>query len=196
MDDASSRGSAIVVVSGLPRSGTSLMMSMLEAGGLELLTDGVRRADPDNPNGYFEFERVKGLECGDHTWLEDAEGKAVKVISALLEHLPPGREYKVIFMSRRLAEVIASQDKMLARRGQPSSPEDRDRITALLQKHLLRVHGWLSAQPNIHVLDVDYNKLLEDPAPQIEQVNGFLGGGLNLERMAGVVRPDLYRNRA
>lgn len=196
LDEASSRGNAIVVVSGLPRSGTSLMMSMLEAGGLELLTDGVRRADPDNPTGYFEFERVKGLEYGDQAWLEDAEGKAVKVISALLEHLPPGREYKVIFMNRRLAEVIASQDKMLARRGQPSSAEDQDRISELLQKHLLRVHGWLSAQSNIHVLDVDYNELLEDPTPQIEQVNGFLGGSLSLERMAGVVRTDLYRNRA
>ena len=196
MDDASSRRSAIVVVSGLPRSGTSLMMSMLEAGGLELLTDGARKADPDNPNGYFEFERVKGLECGDHTWLDEAEGKAVKIISALLEHLPPAREYNVIFMNRRLAEVVASQDKMLARQGQPSNPKDRDRISELLQKHLLRVHGWLAAQANTRTLDVDYNELLEDPWPQIEQVNGFLGGGLNLERMADVVLPNLYRNRA
>jgi hypothetical protein len=196
MNEASSRRNAIVVISGLPRSGTSLMMSMLEAGGLELLTDGVRTADPDNPNGYFEFERVKGLESGDYAWLADAEGKAVKIISALLEHLPPTREYDVVFMNRRLAEVVASQDKMLTRRGQPSNPEERDRIAELLQKHLLKVHGWLSAQPNIRALDVNYNELLEDPAPQIEQVSRFLGGGLNLERMAGVVRPDLYRNRA
>jgi hypothetical protein len=99
-------------------------------------------------------------------------------------------------MNRRLAEVIASQDQMLARRGQPSNPEDRGHISELLQKHLARVHDWLAAQSNIHTLDVDYNELLEDPTPQIEQVNGFLGGGLDLERMADVVRPDLYRNRA
>jgi hypothetical protein len=113
----------VVVVSGLPRSGTSLMMQMLEAGGITVLTDGIREPDEDNPRGYYEFERVKALPKGDYEWLESARGKAVKVVSALLEYLPPEYNYKVIFMHRRMEEILASQRKMLIRRGK--NPEAR-----------------------------------------------------------------------
>jgi hypothetical protein len=108
----------IVVVSGLPRSGTSMMMKMLEAGGIPVLTDYEREADEDNPKGYFEFERVKNLKDGDDAWLPQAKGKVVKVIAALLTDLPSSYEYEVIFMRRAMPEILASQRQMLIRRGE------------------------------------------------------------------------------
>jgi hypothetical protein len=185
----------IVVVSGLPRSGTSMMMRMLEAGGLPILTDEVRRADADNPEGYFEFERVKQLDKGDRDWLSEAQGKAVKVISALLEHLPPDHAYRVIFMHRHMEEILASQRKMLERRGGPASEANDARLAALFEKHLARVQAWLAAQPNMTVLDVDYNALLSDPLSQSQAISRFLDGILDTGRMVAVVNPALYRNR-
>ncbi len=185
----------ITVVSGLPRSGTSMIMKALEAGGMAVLTDGLRVADPDNPKGYYEFERVKALSKGDHDWLPEAEGKVVKVISALLEHLPADYTYRVIFMHREMAEVLASQRKMLARRGEAADAVADEELARLFEKHLRKVRGWLAAQPNIAVLDIDYNRMLLDPGPYISQVNAFLGNGLDVTKMATVVDPDLYRNR-
>jgi len=186
----------ITVVSGLPRSGTSLMMKMLEAGGMPVLTDNVRAADPDNPLGYYEFERVKALPKGDYGWLPEAQGKAVKIISALLEHLPAGYHYRVIFMQRHMAEILASQRKMLERRGEAAETVSDEQLAQLFKKHLRKVKAWLSAQPHMAVLDVDYNGLVADPWPYARQVNAFLGGGLDIERMIEVVDPRLYRNRA
>ena len=112
----------IVVVSGLPRSGTSMMMQMLEAGGMEVMTDGLRAADEDNLKGYFEYETVKALHT-DRNWLPEARGKAVKIISELLKYLPETQTYRIIFLRRALEEVLASQDRMLVRRGvQPGGP--------------------------------------------------------------------------
>ena len=113
----------IVVVSGLPRSGTSLMMQMLQAGGMPLLIDDLRPADTDNPNGYWEYEPVKRLQQ-DNSWIPQAEGKAVKVVSALLQYLPPQHTYKIIFMQRPMQEVLASQTVMLERRGEQSGKAD------------------------------------------------------------------------
>ncbi|HEY79612.1 MAG TPA: sulfotransferase family protein [Anaerolineae bacterium] len=185
----------VVIVSGLPRSGTSMMMKMLEAGGMDLVIDGMRVADEDNPKGYYEFERVKQLDKGDVAWVADARGKAVKVISALLEHLPPEYEYKVLFMNRKMPEVLASQRKMLARRGERSDISD-ERLAGLLRKHVNQVKLWLAQQPNFEMLDLDYNAMLADPEPWVERINAFLGGELNARAMAEVVDPALYRNRA
>ncbi|MDW8316999.1 MAG: sulfotransferase domain-containing protein [Anaerolineae bacterium] len=186
----------VVVVSGLPRSGTSMMMRMLEAGGLPVLTDRLRAADEDNPKGYYEFERVKQLDKGDHAWLPEAQGKAVKVISALLEHLPPDYPYRVIFVERRMEEVLASQKKMLARRGEPTDRVSDEEMARLFAKHLQKVKLWLSAQPNFRVLYVDYNRMVADPWPYVRQINQFLDGRLDEARMVEVVDPALYRNRA
>jgi hypothetical protein len=185
----------VIVVSGLPRSGTSMMMKMLEAGGLSILTDQVRSADIDNPKGYYEFERVKQLDKGDHAWLVDAQGKVVKVISALLEHLPPDYPYRVVFVERQIDEVLASQKKMLARRGEPTDRVSDEEMARLFAKHVHKVKLWLSAQPNCAVLYVDYNRMLADPLPYVRQVNQFLGNKLDEARMAQVVDPELYRNR-
>lgn len=186
----------ITIVLGLPRSGTSMMMQMLEAGGMAVLTDGIRQTDADNPRGYYEFERVKQLPKGDHAWLAEAQGKAVKVIAALLEHLPSGYAYRVIFMHRRMEEILASQRKMLVRRGEDADKVSDEEMARLFEKHLLRVRAWLATRPDMAVLDVEYNRLLADPRPYVEQVNRFLGGELDVDSMMEVVDPGLYRNRA
>jgi len=171
-----------------------MMMRMLEAGGMPVLTDRIRTADEDNPQGYYEFERVKQIEQ-DQGWLEDAKGKAVKMIAALLKHMPGDYQYKVVFMRRNIQEILASQRQMLLRRGEPTDTVSDERMAALFAQHLQRVEAWLSAQPNVEVLYVDYNQMLRQPAMHAAEVNRFLGHKLDLERMAAVVEPDLYRQR-
>lgn len=186
----------ITVVSGLPRSGTSMMMKMLEAGGLPPVTDQIRTADSDNPKGYYEFERVKQLDKGDTAWLPEARGKVVKVISALLKHLPPGEQYRVIFVRRNMNEILASQRKMLINRGEDPDKQDDAQMAQLFVKHLSQVENWLADQPNIKVLYIQYSDILENPLPKITQINDFLGGTLNTTQMAEAIDPSLYRNRA
>jgi hypothetical protein len=185
----------ITIVSGLPRSGTSMMMKMLVAGGVPALTDALREADADNPKGYFEFERVKQMDKGDTAWLADAKGKAVKVISALLRHLPADHQYRVLFMRRSMPEILASQKKMLDNRGEDADTMDDEKMAELFGKHLQSVEQWLRAQANIAVLDVHYSDILSDPLHEIGRINAFLGGELDTRKMATVVDPELYRNR-
>jgi len=184
----------INIVSGLPRSGTSLMMSMLEAGGLGLLIDGIRTPDEDNPKGYFEFERVRQIEH-DQAWLPDAQGKAVKMIAELLRHLPATYSYKVIFMRRSMQEILASQRQMLIRRGEPTDKVSDEVMARLYAGHLQQVQEWIAQRPNVDVLHISYNDLLADPTPQAEAIKQFLGGGLDVERMVNAIDPSLYRQR-
>lgn len=184
----------IVVVSGLPRSGTSMMMKMLEAGGLTLLTDGQREADEDNLGGYYEFEQVKKV-AQDASWLELARGKAVKVISRLLYELPKTYNYRVIFMQRHLDEVLASQQQMLVRRGRADGGEGDAELKKLFQKHLDEIGKWLGEQANFAVLYVNYNAMLSQPGLKVQEVVRFLGGGLDAGKMSAVVDQRLYRQR-
>jgi hypothetical protein len=186
---------AVVVVSGLPRSGTSMLMSMLDAGGIPPITDHIRTADEDNPKGYYEFERVKALDKGDTAWVSDAQGKSVKVISALLKYLPPEYQYKIIYVRRNMQEILASQRKMLVRRGEDPDKVDDAQMAALFEKHVSQVESWLREQPNIQVLYEHYSDILADPEKEARRINDFLGGRLQVERMAEAVDPDLYRNR-
>lgn len=182
----------ITIVSGLPRSGTSMMMKMLAAGGVEPLTDNLRTADEDNPKGYFEFERVKQIE-DDKSWLEDARGRVVKLISALLRHLPATYKYKIIFMRRAMPEILASQRQMLIRRGEPADAVSDEKMAAMFEKHVAQVEAWLAAQPNIDVLYVSYNEVLNDSRSHAERINHFLGGALQVDEMVSVVDRTLYR---
>ncbi len=186
---------AITIVSGLPRSGTSMMMKMLEAGGMPVLTDHQRAPDEDNPKGYYEFERVKKLPEGDYAWLPEARGRVVKVISALLEHLPTDYDYRVIFMQRKMEEILASQKQMLLRANKPDEGISDDDLAAMYARHLASVQAWLAARPNFRVLYVDYNDLLVRPESHIPQINRFLGGRLDTDKMTYVVDPSLYRQR-
>ena len=190
------RGRPVVVVSGLPRSGTSMLMNMLAAGGLELLSDGARAADEDNPRGYFELERVMELaEDRDRSWLRAARGKGVKIISHLLKHLPRENDYRVILVERALPEVIASQNRMLSNRGE-QNPVDDLATADLYAKHLLAVRGWLSLQANCRRLNIQYRAAVDEPRKVAAELAEFVGAGLDATRMAAAVDAALYRNRA
>lgn len=184
----------IIVVSGLPRSGTSMMMSMLQAGGVSVLTDNQREADEDNLRGYLEYEQVKQLDR-DASWLAEAEGKAVKIISMLLRHLPPDHQYRVIFMHRDIVEVLASQRKMMERRGEAPDGVPDETMAALYEKHIAEVTEWMKRQLNVETLHIDYNETIQNPSPTADRVNKFLGGVLDEEAMRRVVSPELYRQR-
>lgn len=185
---------SIGIVSGLPRSGTSMMMRMLRAGGLEVLTDDLRTPDQDNPKGYFEFERVKQIQH-DKSWLEEARGKVVKMISQLLLHLPAEYRYNVVFMHREMEELLASQRKMLEHRGEPLDEASDPRMAELFHKHLERVRAWLDHQSNFDVIHVSYNQVLDAPREQARRVDRFFGAGLDVKAMVDVVDPTLYRQR-
>lgn len=185
----------VTIVSGLPRSGTSMMMRMLEAGGIAALTDDIRKADEDNPRGYYEFEAVKQTRKDD-SWLSGAVGKSVKMVHLLLMDLPAGYEYRVLFMRRDLREVIASQDAMLQRQGKQSDGLNEEKMVALFEDQIQRVDQWVRERPHFGILHVNYNMMLATPDEPLGQINEFLGGNLDQAAMRAVVEPKLYRQRA
>ncbi|MGH9035702.1 MAG: sulfotransferase [Acidimicrobiia bacterium] len=188
-------GPEVAVVAGLPRCGTSMMMRMLEAGGVPVLADGVRRPDEDNPHGYYEFERVKQLK-DDKAWLAEARGRVVKMVSALLPELPADHRYRVVFMERDMTEMLASQRAMLERLGETDDARPPEDQVAAFERHVTSLLAWLGRQPNFALLRVSYNDVLRAPAAQIDRVNRFFGGVLDVAAMAGVVDHTLYRQRA
>jgi len=185
----------IIIVSGLPRSGTSMMMKMLAEGGLSIVEDAVREADEDNPNGYFEIEASKNLKDGDKKWLYAAQGKVVKVISYLLEFLPDDLSYDVIFMEREIGEILASQRKMLQRRNETSTLSDAD-MEARFQEHLRAVKYWMARKTNMRVLFVKYSEMVNDPLALCNSIVDFLEISLDLQAMQSVPDQSLYRNRS
>jgi len=184
----------VTIVSGLPRSGTSMMMQALEAGGIPPLRDQIRRPDSDNPKGYYEFEPVKKTK-EDPSWLKDAPGKVVKMVYRLLYDLPQDHEYRVIFMNRKLEEVLASQKVMLDRLGQQGGGLDDEKMGQLFRSQLEEFEKWVAGQACFSVLNVDYRGVIEDAAGQFAMVNDFLGGDLDVEAMKAVVDSSLYRQR-
>lgn len=188
-------GEPVTVVSGLPRSGTSMLMNMLQAGGMPLVTDAARVADTDNPHGYFELERVKSLaEQTDRRWVQEARGQAIKVVSHLLKELPPDNFYRVVFALRDLNEVVRSQNTMLGRRGE-LNPVDDQKAMDLYRKHLVNVKVLTRTRPNFALLEVDYADTVANPAATAQRLAGFVGAGLDVSRMAAAVDATLYRNR-
>ena len=172
-----------------------MTMRMLESGGLPVVTDGLRGADPSNPGGYYEFERVKELDKGgDSSWLRDVRGKAVKIISLLLTYLPESYDYQVIFIRRDLDEILASQNKMLEARGEASGAED-SRLKALYVEHLMQVERFLGRRSCFSTLTLQYADLVGSPAEEAARINTFLGGSLDVTKMAAVADRTLYRNR-
>ena len=185
----------ITIVSGLPRSGTSLIMQMLQAGGMELLTDNVRHADEDNPKGYYEFELVKQLK-ENKEWVSMARGKAIKVISELLQYLPSSYDYRVIFVERNIDEILASQRNMLQRRKKKGGHENELKIKKVFEKHLVTIRSWLGKQSNMSVLYVNYNEIITKPETNIHKINNFFADSLNESSMLSVIDKKLYRNIA
>ena len=193
----------ITVVSGLPRSGTSLMMQMLAAGGVPPLTDAQRAADPSNPRGYLELEAVKRLKM-DRAWLPQARGKAVKIIHLLLPELagaPPDEHgaplnFRVVMMRRPIVEIVASQRAMLARQGKASAAIPDAQLARLFTDQLARVERWLEGRPEFQVCAVPYPELIAQPGETAARLNAFLGGGLDEPAMVRAVDPSLYREKA
>jgi hypothetical protein len=187
----------VYVVSGLPRSGTSMMMRMLEAGGIPPFTDGERTADVDNPEGYYEFERVKDLERDpDKGWVREARGRALKVISLLLRQLPDDNDYRIVYMRRNLDEVLRSQDKMLDRLGNAAPGADPEAMKEAYRNDIVAARLHARGRPNMELLEVHYAEAVADPAAAARAVNAFLGGHLDEAAMAAAVSAHLYRNRA
>jgi Sulfotransferase domain len=183
----------LTIVSGLPRSGTSMMMRMLEAGGMPVLVDHVRQPDEDNPRGYYEFEAVKKTKA-DPSWLQGSEGKAVKMVYRLLYDLPANRRYRVLFMQRHLGEVLASQQVMLRRGGVSGGVAD-EQMQGFFNAELKALREWVARQSHVDLLEVDYNRMLHDARAELRRVADFLGRELDENAMDGVVDASLYRNR-
>ncbi len=184
----------ITIVSGLPRSGTSMMMKILEAGGMEIVTDNIRKANEDNPLGYYEYEKVKEIK-EDTSWLEETRGKAFKMISQLLYDLPSNESYKVLFMQRNMNEILASQEKMLERRGNKKDEISDEKMGEFFNKHLSKIMEWMDERKYMDVLYINYNDILENPDEQIIILNQFLNDKLNAEKAVNAIDKSLYRNR-
>jgi len=188
-------GDDVIVVSGLPRSGTSMMMKMLDAAALPIMTDNERAADEDNPKGYFEYARVKDLKDeADKSWVREARGQVLKVISHLLETLPDENFYRVILVRRDFDEIIASQNKMLERRGEENQAADSTVKEAYI-RHLVDIRYMVRRRPNFEMIEVQFVQAMEAPRIFATDVNKFLGGNLDVESMMAVVDLELYRNR-
>ncbi len=190
-------GKPVIIVSGLPRSGTSMTMQMLAAGGVKVVTDGVRKPGEDNPKGYYEDVRVKDLaeDDVDRTWVRDARGKAIKIISFLLNYLPENNNYKVIFMRRDLSEVLASQQKMLDRHGEENDTDD-EKMLEVWKDHLWKVNYLMTRADRFELLNVPYRDVVAKPVEQARRIKEFLGLSVEPEQMAGAVDEKLYRNRS
>ncbi len=185
----------VTIVSGLPRSGTSMMMQALEAGGVEAVTDKIRTADEDNLRGYYEFEPVKKTK-DDASWVAGAVGKVVKMVYMLLHDLPDGFEYRVVFMQREISETLASQKKMLERSRRKGAALTDEQMAGAFRKQLAKFDGWVTGKSCFKILRVNYRDMIDEPMATSEKISEFLGGGLDVEAMARVVDPGLYRNRS
>jgi hypothetical protein len=173
-----------------------MMMKMLEGGGVPVWIDGVRTADDQNPKGYYELERVKELDKPlDKTWVREGRGRAVKVISSLLEHLPANNNYQVVFMSRNLQEVLDSQRKMLSQRGEEGGGASDTALEKFYETHLRKVKYFLTHQPGFSAVEVPYADVVADPATTAQRIRAFLGARLDVAGMIAAVDGQLYRNR-
>lgn len=185
----------VIIVSGLPRSGTSMMMQMLAAGGIPIMTDNVREADESNPKGYYEYEKAKQVGS-DNSWIPDAKGKVVKIVAQLLPKLPLGQPYRIIFMQRPLSEVISSQYKLLERLGKKGSKLTPEKLAETYQKQLKQVEQVLNYYQEIEVLPINYIDAIANPQLIAAQVNEFLGEKWNENAMIKVIDPHLQHYRS
>ena len=188
------RSKLITIVSGLPRSGTSMMMQLLVAAGLPALTDAARLPDQDNPLGYFEYKKATSISQ-DSSWLPEARGKVVKIVAQLLPSLPAGEYYQVILMGRNLSEVVASQRAMLARHNRPGAALDEQELIKTYRIQLERIRRQLARRADIRLLEVDYGELLGQPAAGVGRLATFVGAPFDRDAAAKSIRPDLQRQK-
>lgn len=198
LQGATTTSNFLTIVSGLPRSGTSMMMRILHAGGIPVLIDetgGAREADEDNPRGYYEFEAVEKTKH-DESWLSESNGKAVKLVYRLLEDLPDDYNYRVIFMGQDMRDIHASQETMLERNNKTSQTMVFKEFEQIFGDDLKRILRWANAKPNFKILEINYRDVVLNPLPQLDVISSFLGGELNIDSMQSVLETKLDRKRA
>jgi hypothetical protein len=179
----------VIIVTGLPRSGTSLMMQIMERTSLPIMTDGYREKDINNPEGYYELEAVKGI-VKNNSFLKDAEGKVVKIITPLPLFLDKTLNYRILFMRRDLEEILRSQEKMLDK----DQSSEREKFKTIYELHLKKTYQFFVSN-NIHYLDISYKELIQNPENELEKIIAFLEIDANWQDLASAVNPSLYRNR-
>ncbi len=184
----------ITIVSGMPRSGTSMMMQMLQAGGLAVLTDNIRASDENNPKGYLEYQKVKSLAT-DNSWIHEGQNKVIKVIAQLLQHLPASYQYKVVFMERDMEEIIKSQQIMLGKKSEVDKKVYPTALADTFKKQLEKTRSWIKTHPQFEVMYVDYADVINNPSEVAENLSMFLDADLNSAKMVEAVDSNLYRNR-
>ena len=186
------RARIITVVTGLPRSGTSLMMQLLTAAGLDPVTDVRRAPDEDNPLGYFEFEKTLTL-AKDASWIPEVRGKTIKIVAQLLPLLPVGEFYNIVFMERDLDEVVASQHAMLARSNRAGLKTEDAKLKETFASQLERVRRKLAESSQVRILTVNYNRLITDAKTEVARVAQFVGEPFDGTKAMNAVRPELRR---
>ena len=181
--------SDILIITGLPRSGTSLMMQIIEKTEIPVFSDGKREKDINNPEGYFELEAVKGI-VKDNSFLENAKGKALKIVAPLPIFLDKKLNYKVVFMRRNMDEILRSQEVML----QKDQLSERDKFRGIYELHLSKTYRFFEDN-SIPYIDVNYNELMKNPEVEIQKLVEFCAIQTDAKKLIEVVRPELYRNR-
>lgn len=179
----------IIVVTGLPRSGTSLMMQILEKAGFPILHDGIRESDISNPQGYYELEAVKGI-VRDNSFLNDAPGKVVKIVTPLPIHVDTSKSYKMVFMRRDLEEILRSQEKMLNK----DQVSEREKFRTIYEFHLKKTYKFF-LENKIPFMDISYNELMTEPERPLSRLKEFLNLEVSTEKLLEALNPELYRNR-
>ena len=181
--------SVVTIVTGLPRSGTSLMMQLLNKSSLEILSDGIRQKDISNPEGYYELEAVKGI-VRDNSFLKDATGKVVKIVAPLPVYLDKSLDYRIVFMRREIEEVLRSQEKMLNK----DQTSEREKFKTIYEMHLKKTYHFFESN-SIPYIDIQYKQLLNESEQELKRLIDFLELSTPIEELLSVIKVDLYRNK-
>jgi len=181
--------SVVTIVTGLPRSGTSLMMQLLNKSSLEILSDGIRQKDISNPEGYYELEAVKGI-VRDNSFLKDATGKVVKIVAPLPVYLDKSLDYRIVFMRREIEEVLRSQEKMLNK----DQTSEREKFRTIYEMHLKKTYHFFESN-SIPYIDIQYKQLLNESEQELKRLIDFLELSTPIEKLLSVIKVDLYRNK-
>jgi hypothetical protein len=181
--------SVVTIVTGLPRSGTSLMMQLLNKSSLEILSDGIRQKDISNPEGYYELEAVKGI-VRDNSFLKDAAGKVVKIVAPLPVYLDKSLDYRIVFMRREIEEVLRSQEKMLNK----DQTSEREKFRTIYEMHLKKTYHFFESN-SIPYIDIQYKQLLNESEQELKRLINFLELSTPIEELLSVIKVDLYRNK-
>lgn len=179
----------ITLITGIPRSGTSLMMQLFKAANVDIATDAIRTEDDNNPKGYYELEAVKGI-VKNNAFLKDLDGKTIKIVAPLVTFIDLSLEYRVVFMIRDLDEVVQSQEKMVGKDQQ----DQKEKFKTMYAMHIEKSRQFLNSH-NIPFIEIQHRELLQNPELSLKRLIDFCGWETPLEELKSVIDHSLYRNR-